>query len=567
MPAPRRRRGRVIGLTITIIVVVLLAATVWLAFRALTVKTELEAAQRSLASLQSGEDSASQITELARHADVAAAAAGDPVWRVAELVPVVGDNLRAVRVSAESLDVLAGDVGVPVLASFDAPEGTSALAAALPVIADAAPRVVALAEEVEYAHASRFLIGPVRSGIDQVAEVMAAAGPTFEVLPGMLGADGPRNYLLVFQNTAETMPLGGSAAAQTLLGVDSGAVTILNQTGSGDYLNRTPPDVAVDQSAIDLYTDYLVRYTNTTTSRPDFPTAAELLRAFWQRDIAPDQIDGVISIDPRALSRVLVAIGPVEVEGVQITSENAQDLLLSEVYTWADAYTRPEVSDGFFAAATQEVFARVASGQFSPKDMLWAVGESASGGDLMMWSTDAELQTKLAALPLGGVLPTDNATDTVVGVYYRDTSASKIDYYMDSAATVVASCSDGATTFTATGALHLDIDQRAADALPRYVKSFTWGSAKFRTEVFVYGPPGTTVAGVTVNGADARELRTDIVDLGRPVASFEVFLSPGDTADVSAVFQGTGDFGPVEVRTNPMVRTPETSVQDGRCGA
>jgi len=34
------------------------------------------------------------------------------------------------------------------------------------------------------------------------------------------------------------------------------------------------------------------------------------MNALWQRDISESRIDGVISVDPLALARVLIATGP-----------------------------------------------------------------------------------------------------------------------------------------------------------------------------------------------------------------------------------------------------------------
>lgn len=66
-------------------------------------------------------------------------------------------------------------------------------------------------------------------------------------------------------------------------------------------------------------------------------------------------------------------------------------------------------------------------------------------------------------------------------------------------------------------------------------------SRSFRTEVFVYGPVSATLLAATV---EVHGERTDVaagaVDLGRPVAKFTVYLTPGDTRTVTASFQGDG---------------------------
>lgn len=134
--------------------------------------------------------------------------------------------------------------------------------------------------------------------------------------------------------------------------------------------------------------------------------------------------------------------------------------------------------------------------------MLWAVNESIGQGDILMWMQDPQAAALLDGQKVAGVLPTDNADTTTMGVFFRDASAGKIDYYMKSAVDLSRTCSGSESTFAATTSLHLDISQEDADALPRYVKSAVWGSKQFRTEVFVYGPPGTTFTGFSADGRD-----------------------------------------------------------------
>lgn len=565
---PRRRRRRVVWITISAVLVVLLGVAAWVGVRALTVKSELEAAQRLLGS--SGDDlsSADRFVALGEHAEKASDVADDPVWRALEWVPIAGDNLRAVRLASDALDLLANDVAGPALAAMDDEAAGSPLAKILPVLQTQAPAVTAMAAEVSQSAQSSWLIGPVRSGIDQVDGVLQAAAPVVDAIPALLGADGSRTYLLVFQNNAEVSALGGSAASQTLITADGGDIRIVGQAGSGDFAENIAVDVPVDQSAIDLYSRYLVDHVNTTTSRPDFPTAAQLLRAFWQRDISPDPIDGVISIDPIALGRILEATGPIAVGDVELTSKNAVSVLLKDVYSWWDPYAskaEAAASDAFFATVAVTVFDKLSTGAFDLKDMAWALNESIAQGDIMMWMTDPEISALIDGQRVAGVLPTDNIDQTTVGVFYRDTSAGKIDYYMDSAVTLTRTCAASESTFTAQAALHLDITQEEADALPAYVQSYNWGSEQFRTEIFVYGPPGTSFVSASVDGRDVSPVRTDIDDLGRPVASFLSFLRPGETDTVTAVFSGTGEFGPLELRSTPMIKPTETTVDD-TCG-
>ncbi|WP_314097923.1 DUF4012 domain-containing protein [Microbacterium foliorum] len=558
----RRRRGRArtAWLIAAVVLILLLAAACWVGFRALTVKNGLEQSQQLIGELQNGADVKETVAKISEHADSAASAASDPVWAMLEWVPLAGENLRGVRLAAQSLDVLVNDVGMPVLSAD--PASGSLIQQVLGVAKAQSARVSQLATEIEEVQKSTALVGPVRSGVDQVAEVMAAAAPAVELLPTLLGADGPRHYLLVFQNNAETLALGGSAAAQTLINVDNGTIAMGTQGNSGSYQNGVAVDVPVDQSALDLYSSYLVDHINTSMSRPDWPTAAKIMRAWWQRDIAPDQIDGVISIDPLALQRILIATGPITlVTGDVLSAENAVSLLLNEVYMRWDSYKHPELVDGFFAAAAGAVFTKVASGDFNLKDMAWALSESASQGSVLVWSEDEKITDAIAGERISGILPSDNAEATTVGVYFNNTNGSKIDYYTQTSIRAEASCAADSATFTVNAGITLPLTQDQVEDLPRYIQSMLYGTT-FRDSIMIYGPPGTTVSNVAVNGERVSVTQQGIDDLGRPVAAFEAWFEAGQQVDVTASFTGAGEFGPLAVQTNPMIHPPVPAVTD-----
>ncbi|WOF22317.1 DUF4012 domain-containing protein [Microbacterium betulae] len=560
--ASRRRRIR---LGVIIGVAVLVVAGLWLGARVLIVKGELESAQRVVNHIQDGGTLEVSVPILGEHAAAAASVAVDPVWRVAEFIPWAGDNLRGVRLAAEALDVVSNDVGVPALEEMSKDTDESIIARILPLLEGSTDDVVRIADGIEGVKDSGSLIAPVQTGVNLVDTVMQLAAPAFEYGPELLGANGERNYLLVFQNNAESVGLGGSAASQTLLNANAGNLAIANQASSADFQEGVPVDVDVDQSALDLYNNYLVDHINTSASRPDFPTMAAITSAFWQRDIADDTIDGVAGIDPVALGYILEATGPITLDtGDVMTSDNAAQLLLSDVYGRWNSYENPDVVDEFFASVAEQVFAKVSTGDFDIQSMLWAVQHGIEGGNILFYSAHDEVQSQIAAERVSGILPKDNEESTTVGVFFRDESASKIDYYMKSNIDVVETCSESSTQVAVTTTLHLDLDQASADALPDYVKSATWGSSQFRTQVYVYGPPGTTVDSVEVDGRQVSLQRDDVVDLDRPVAWFETYLAPSELATVTATFSGEGDFGPLALRSTPMVQATTGAITE--CG-
>lgn len=230
--------------------------------------------------------------------------------------------------------------------------------------------------------------------------------------------------------------------------IDQGSVELVCQTDSGDY-RFVPLDFPLPPKTEYLYGTVMRRNINATVSRPDFPTAARLVTGFWRRDIDPQPVDGVLSIDPIALSYVLGATGAVTLPtGEVVNSKNVVRLTLRDVSSrYEDA---ADHGDGYLKMVAAAVFEQVAKGRFDPARMLAAITQGIDNGSIMFWSANAEVQHRVESMPLGGALPGSNETQTQVGVFLRNFSlGAKIDYYLKSAVRATASCgTDGTTVYT-----------------------------------------------------------------------------------------------------------------------
>lgn len=563
----RRRRRWPWLLVPAVLLLVALGLGGWLASKALVVRDELMAARAELRGLAEADDPRPVVRGLAGRAQVAVTAAHDPVWGLAEALPWAGDNLRAVRLAAEALDALTAEVAVPVLDALEADSTDPMLKRVLPLLSHASRQVSDLSQALRPVLASSDLVPEVRSGVEELAGVLDAADPFLAIVPGLFGAEGERNYLLVAQSNAEVLALGGSAASQTQLRFRDGEMDVVRQADSSDYQWGVPADVDIDQSAIDLYNEYLINNVNTSVGRPDWPTAARTISALWHRDIDPAPLDGLISMDPLALARVMRATGPVTVDGRELNSENIVRFVLSEVYALSEPGKVAEESDETFKQVALAVFDRLTHGLFDPVVLLSAVRQSIDTGSLMFYSTDPVVQQQIAPLRIAGILPTSNDEATTIGVYYRDASlGSKKDYYLHAESDITSRCTaDGGVEYTVGVTLWLDLTRKQAEKLPRYVVG-DLDTKVFRTQVFIYGPPGTTVTGeVREKGKSWNWRPLHLTDLGRPTPSFmTVNQLGGEKLRVAATFTGPpGSYGPLEVRTTPIVNPTKVTLDDG----
>jgi hypothetical protein len=589
----RRSRNRRLKVALIVSLVVLLGGVTWLATRLLVVKTDLEASQTLVDKLQSDAaafdlDAVSHTSaELEDHSASAAAGTRDLTWRIAEFVPFIGENLKGVRAVAESIDDVVVNVAVPAVDLIGAlapnPENTEGLDLLTPItkaesVVESAEGALARSGERLARIETGNVVGPVADAVgklsgvvDKATKTVTDVGPMVSAAGAVLGQDAPRNYLMAFQNNAEATALGGSAASYTLINVDKGRVSIAAQAGgSNDLKDGTAVDVQVDQSALDLYTDYLVRYPNTSTSRPDFPTAASIMQSFWARDKGT-VVDGVISIDPLALAQILKATGPITLNsGDVLSSDNAVSLLVNEIYFRYGSYEDYLIVDAFFQEAASSILARITTGDFDMKTMVSSITAGIDQGSILAWSTDPGEQSLLDGTRIQGVLPKDNGDATVIGTFYRDVSASKIDFYLETATETVSDVCEAPAnpTFTTSVTLRSNLTREQANALPDYVSSQNFGTKFFATQVFVYGPVGATLSDSDVVAeGELTTIDTGATDLGRPVAKFTAYLRPGETSVVTATFRGEpGEYGQLEARGTPMINATNQTLVPANCG-
>jgi len=588
--APKRRRRWIVHVIVwPLLAIVLIGGglAAWSLYNdAMSVRADLEDASAAVDAFQTAavERRLSDLPPIAQQLEQSASAAveptSQPLWRVAEAVPFIGENFRAVRIIAEGVGDISSEVVTPAstlagsftltrdpaTGGFDlAPlrEATEISTTAEALITDLHASVQSIDTSATIGQVSdavnRFdgMLGKAEDAIPQLNGALAGVG-------ALLGIDGPKTVVLAFLNNAEAAALGGGPAAQSLLRVDNGNIDIAEQVSSADFPVGLPLDLPVDDGAKQLYDSIFLDNLNAATSRPDFPTAAAIITAHWQRTkgITPDV---VASIDPIALSRLLQVTGPVTMpDGEQLTSENVVSKLLNEAY-----FRFPEggaESDAYFAAAASAVFARIMSADYDIWAMADAVIDAANRGSLMMWSADPATQELFDGTRLQGVLPKTNEGATVLGVYFRDRSSSKIDYYLRTDATITTDlCNPDAPTWTVETRLRLDIPGDLE--LPPYVDSSFYDH--YITEVFLYGPVGATTASVEVPEPGREETTTgpSVVDLGRPAEKVTVHLDNGQTALVRATFQGApGEYGPTEVRTTPMINTTSVTLNETACG-
>lgn len=586
--SPKKRRTRYRQswrrLKITLVVIAAIgvlgvAGVTWLGAKASAINKELDEAAQLISPLKDAfasddsQDAAAIVDRIRSHTSAAKDAAGDPLWSLASSIPVVGPNLSAVAEVARSADDVATLGLVPlanVFGSLDwynvlpTSSGTNLepLQSAAPSVSSASRAVRMSAERLKQIDESELIpqvsqpLTRARAQLQDVTGALDIAAHAAEIIPGMMGTDAPRNYLLVVQNNAEARASGGIPGALAVLNLDKGKLTLGAQSSAAE-IGIMSPIVPVDPEQQGIYSGRLGKFMQDVNLTPHFPTAASTAAAMWERKTG-QAVDGVISIDPIALSYILDATGPIQLTSpgdmslastglpTQLDGQNVVKTLLSDVYSRIDD---PILQDDYFAGVAQEIFSALSDGKADAKGLIESLTRGTTEGRVLVWSGLASEQSVIANYPLSGSIDGPGVLPAQFGVYFNDGTGAKMDYYVKRTVQLIKECPrDGyeQTTVRITSTNTAPAD--AATSLPAYVTGggvFRVPPGSVQTNIVAYGPVQANIETAAVNGERADF--APYVHSKRPVGVLAVRLAPGE----SRVVEFT--FGKIVQHTEPNV--------------
>jgi len=571
--------------TLGAILTILVLAIGWVTVRGIGAVNDLQQVATSSSTLKEAvgqgdlEKAASLSSRIAHHAGSAHDLTSDPVWHAFGILPWLGPNFAAVSDVAEIADDVASNALVPVLdaagalnlASLGLSNGAidiAPFAAIEPPLADASATLSAAQDRALRIDADATLppladaVREMRSTVTQAATVVGSLHGAAALLPSMLGADGPRNYVLAMQNNAELRSSGGIIGAIALLHAEDGRVTLVQQASVPDFPSLDEP-LPLSESTVALFEDRPGRYMQNLTSVPDFTEAGPAIAARWQNRFG-QPIDGVLAVDAVMTESLLKATGPLTFGPFTVTHETVVNFLLSEIYA---AVPDPAAQDEVFSQAAGALLSAALS-TADPKDLVAALADSAEQHRIRIWSAHQDEQTMLAASSLGGALPVDD-TETHVGVLMNDTTGGKMDYYTDAAITTSVGVCDGEPTTQVRVTWTNDAPADAGTTLPPYVTAngfYGVPPGSIGTLITVYGPEGATASHIDRDG-EQESVQTTLLGT-RAAVQHEVVLAPGESSTITLEYQGAGAGERLTVVDHtPMIDDPEISREELQCAS
>lgn len=465
----RRPIGRIAGLALLLL---LLALLVWgglKAWRVAQAARSLLAAQEQAQALAAGglaglDADAAETLLLNVRADIATLhdelAFSRPVAPHLGWVPRLGPTLVASPYLLDMADagseaaVLAVGSLKPALSSIQADGfGADRLGELLPTLAAAGPALTQAGEALDRVATARANLAeavPAEALPWRVRQLLAAADEWLPVgrdglrlapqLPAMLGADGPKRYLIMAQNEDELRATGGFLTGAGVVTVEGGRITDLTFMDSSyvDNLAAKPYDFP-PQPLYDYMNLELLAFRD-ANFWPDFPTSAQKALDLYAygRDVPP--LDGAIAIDQEFLRLLVDATGPVPIPDSD-GSINADNLLRvlrqarniqegQQVGQWVE--DRKAFLGGFATAIRAKVESDF--GSIDPVKLARNMVAAAEERHLSVYMRDPDVSAALAATGWDGHLPAAPPGDFLMAVD-SNMGYNKVNVYIERALT------------------------------------------------------------------------------------------------------------------------------------
>ncbi|ORV04142.1 hypothetical protein AWB94_22995 [Mycolicibacterium canariasense] len=584
---PARRRGRRILWPGLLILAAVIGFGCWLGLRALDAKAGLEQARQSAQlakdALVDGktQEAVQWADATTEHARNASSATHSMPWQMMAAIPWIGSPFKSGQQISDAVLALATDVLQPSarMGTDIAPDrllddgriDVQLLRSAEPQLAEIAANAGRLEAETQ-AIADPGYVPMLRDARAKLQEQTADITTTLhntalaaQLVPSMMGADGPRTYFMGFQTNAEARGTGGLLGGFGILRLDNGAAKVdtlaANTELSGSSaLVDLGPEYAQQYGFTNPFTDF--RNSNLSAH---FPYAAQIWKAMWAHDSGMN-VDGVIALDPVALSYVLGAVGPVTMpDGEVITEANVIEL------TESTAYQRfpndPVARKKYLQDIAGEVVEKMTGPVPAPRQLLDALGRAVGERRIAVWSATPAEQELLEKTSLAHIIPEDAAP--YAGVVINNLGGNKLDYYLRREIEYTADGCDGQTRKSA---VSIRLSSTApGDSLPDYVAGAAGllpnlpidiPRATMVTSVRLITTTDAKLVSVTANGQRIPAVKR--TERGHPSLEVQVIIPPGQSGDLVFHLSEPTAAGSARVPVQPLLDNvvPTVSVPD-----
>jgi hypothetical protein len=549
----RRRRGRIVVLVLLLLAVLVVCLGV-LAVPLLHARSEAKAAQAHLSEAQAAltdhHIGAASSSVKSAQSEIQAAqddanGFGSDVWR---LMPVFGGAVEDARHLVDALDeaTTVGALGTEAYAGAIGSDSklVTGDTVDMPALQELAATVESIGPHLEAAQAdvdsiegdTPFVGSRITALRDDASSQLTTAQTSYETyqpllkqLPGVLGANGPRQYLVAMMNPSEQRYSGGATLTMSLLRVSDGRISFGKSYNAAE-IDSQEPFLSWPRVSGNVLLNKGPRRLTSATFSPWWQVSGEELSRAWQAQTG-QHVNGVFAIDLQALAGLFRLTGPVEVPGYgELNGDNLVSTLAGSYNQFEDAEVRHRLNLAIIPAFREKF---LSGGKFVQKGQLLL--SEARARHAALYFRDHGAQRAFRSIGFGGDL-TPTRYD-YIGVFTQNLNGSKTDYWQHRELTSkVHLHADGSAAVT----LGVDV----ANLSPPYTLPVPDPKVGYTTRylgsfIAVFLPRFATLGDVTADGAPytPRLHRPRVADvLNRKYFQYETLLPQNASVNLTSAY-------------------------------
>ncbi len=285
-------------------------------------------------------------------------------WYVADVQRGVNAGISAMdsaSVFADAVTPYADVLGLKGKGTFLGGTAQERLAGAIETLSKVAPQMDRVAKgldqsrtEIDKIQAWRypdFLPGKpgskltsIKNSLDQIDSVLVDAKPLLGVLPEIMGENGEKKYLVLFQNDKELRATGGFITAYAVFRINKGTIA---SEGSQDIYsldNSLTKKVPAPAPILKYLPNVPTLNLRDSNLSPDYLASMKQFENLYQFAHDKKQIDGIVTLDTEFVLALMKVLGPIDAYSTKFTIDKVQSCQCPQIIYELERYADQPVA-------------------------------------------------------------------------------------------------------------------------------------------------------------------------------------------------------------------------------
>ncbi|MBI3985262.1 MAG: DUF4012 domain-containing protein [Candidatus Levybacteria bacterium] len=278
-------------------------------------------------------------------------------------------------------------------------------------------------------------LGNIPKSIDQrLSDLVLFSSSTIDLWGELLGFDGEKKYLVLFQNNMELRPGGGFIGSFALLKIDSGKIKdfkILDvYDADGQLKGHVEPPFGIRR-----YLPSVHWYLRDSNFDVDFSKGALASAVFLNSELK-ERVDGVIGVDLSFVKNLLLATGPVKVIDFNETVDFENLFRITNAHVEKDFFPGSTQKKDFLRSLNNAIAQKLGNDKsISYLNVLDAFTKSLFEKHIVFAFSNSSLQSAFSVNGFGSTLTDSRVVNKTtvndfLGINEANLTANKVNFYI-----------------------------------------------------------------------------------------------------------------------------------------